>query len=236
MDELTANEITRFDRHQPQASAIAPEVIRREDDPFIRPSTRRKKADLPLRIYNAATGMPVESEQFGDTTLPVVGKIPQDFDELTKPIRDEICSLVAQGNFLLSACRQVGVAPALVKKWLTFGELRPGSIFEDFLLDLQAAEAYAEDQALQRIQEAGKDTKYWAAAAWFLERKYPERWGNNGRINVMVKKELEDFIRHLQDCLPKEIFRLIVEVGLASYAKAAVAAEPIAENALPEAT
>lgn len=205
------------------------------EKPSISQPKRRKRKQPPLLIYNAKTGLPATSDQFTNQLLPEVGRLPRDYEDLTKPKRDEICSLVAQGNFLVQACRQVGIDQNVVKKWLAYGEIRPGTVFAEFLRDLEAAEATAEHEALQRVHEAGKDPKYWGAAAWYLERKHPDRWSISSRINLLVKKELEDFLRHLQDCLPKEIFRIIVDVGLASYAKAAAVQEVPIES-LPEAT
>ena len=39
------------------------------------------------------------------------------------------------------------------------------------------------------IEEKGGD---WKAAAWILERRFPERWGRNGRRNAQQEKDRFD--------------------------------------------
>lgn len=47
---------------------------------------------------------------------------------------------------------------------------------------IAAASARVELRCLQIINEAM--VKDWRAAAWFLERRFPERWGNRQQVDV----------------------------------------------------
>lgn len=54
--------------------------------------------------------------------------------------------------------------------------------YREFRAAVQKAEAEAEERLLGIIEDAAPNT--WQAAAWMLERKYPERWGVKARIEV----------------------------------------------------
>jgi hypothetical protein len=60
-------------------------------------------------------------------------------------------------------------------------------VFRDFRAAIKKAQARAEENALKRIQTASR--KQWQAAAWWLERKYPERWGKRERVERPVESD-----------------------------------------------
>ena len=62
-----------------------------------------------------------------------------------------------------------------------------GKFFE-FQEAVQQAEAVAEAERVRLILKAGKYDD-WKANAWYLERKYPERWGRKERIDAHVTSE-----------------------------------------------
>jgi hypothetical protein len=90
--------------------------------------------------------------------------------------REALIDAVRAGGFLRTACDRAGVShPALVRwgrRWLRGdAEARP---LDEFFRKLAAAAADAESESLEQVRGGGKD---WRAHVWFLERRYPRRWG-----------------------------------------------------------
>ena len=106
---------------------------------------------------------------------------------LTDQVRDQIVRHLESGSSLEVAARAAGVARRTLQRWLAAGEeaetaSEAGSRLsarEQAYLELReaAAEARARAQvrALATIQKAGLDGS-WQAAAWFLERVFPEEF------------------------------------------------------------
>ncbi len=73
---------------------------------------------------------------------------------------------VAAGNTYQTSCRVMKVSHTTFQHWR---EMDP-----TFQAAVEEAEAGAIMRNVAVIQEAAK--KHWQAAAWFLERKYPQDW------------------------------------------------------------
>ena len=72
----------------------------------------------------------------------------------------QLIQMLRAGNYLEVAARAAGVP-------LT-------DLPDDLLEELEGARAEGEVRAIAQIARAAMDT--WQAAAWLLERQYPERW------------------------------------------------------------
>jgi len=87
--------------------------------------------------------------------------------------------IARQGNYRSTIAAQLGVSRRTIYNWLSQGEAdrdhNVKSLHRTFCEEVTAAEGEAELEAVQTILEAGK--KQWQACAWFLERRYPDRWG-----------------------------------------------------------
>jgi hypothetical protein len=124
----------------------------------------------------------------------------------------KIARSVEQGNYFKVACELNGVNERTGREWLAIarrGDAEP--IYLSFLASIKKAESKAEQSAIARIQQAGKGRKViitktkeiptengiievkevtesvdvaWQADAWFLERKFPDRW-NKSRIDQL---------------------------------------------------
>ncbi len=95
--------------------------------------------------------------------------------KLTPELINSAKALIMRGNYTAVVCKKLHIGEQTWYRWKKKGEKESSGIFRDFLEAIQEAEAYAEGSALQNIREAGKQT--WQAEAWYLERKFPERWG-----------------------------------------------------------
>ena len=65
--------------------------------------------------------------------------------------------------------------------WMKRGE-EGEKPFVNFLNAVKEAQAVAEEKALSVISEAQLET--WQAAAWLLERRYPEDWARRQRMDI----------------------------------------------------
>ena len=131
-----------------------------------------------------------------------------------------ILDAVKGGNFLETAAALAGVDVKTVRNWIKYG-IREAERWErgeepndkfapmvKFAEDFRAAEADAEATAVSRIQLAGVTD--WKAGAWFLERKFPRKWGQ--RFNVMVDEEIGAFLSALESKLDDDVFLEVLEI------------------------
>ncbi|MBE3576893.1 MAG: hypothetical protein IMX00_04305 [Limnochordales bacterium] len=95
---------------------------------------------------------------------------------------------VAAGNYYETACALAGITYRTFAKWREKGERAKSGIYFQFVQDLKRAEAFAEAERIKRIREAAKEGN-WQADAWWLERRYPERWGRRA-VDVSMKQEV----------------------------------------------
>lgn len=142
--------------------------------------------------------------------------------DLTPAAQERICEALRAGHYIGTAAALGGITRVTYYDWRRRGEEEPGSIFADFAEAVRLATVEAEERALAVVEKAangyeevaseegvdvdGKTfskTKRrqmfdWRAAAWFLERKHPLRWGNrqdvkhSGSIGTVVIRGVED--------------------------------------------
>ena len=90
-------------------------------------------------------------------------------------VKDKLLELVAAGNYAEVAARAVGIHPSTLYDWLATGRDGKQKRYVDFAEAFEAARATAEARMVTTIQVSAK--KDWRAAAWYLERSQPARWG-----------------------------------------------------------
>jgi hypothetical protein len=109
--------------------------------------------------------------------------------KFNKEIAERICKLVADGNYFDTACQVVGIDYQTFRNWVVKGEQDGKGQFFDFFVSIKRAEAEAEAKRVELILKAGGLGGDWKANAWYLERKYPDRWGKLDRLEAKVKSE-----------------------------------------------
>jgi hypothetical protein len=148
-----------------------------------------------------------------------IGRPPRSLDEkqtvqtadgpVVVTLRERIMGLIKLGNFPLTAARACGVSEALWYKWLAAG--REGKQpFQELVEAIKAAEGEAEAVAVGRINAAAKDPRHWTAAAWFLERKHPERFSQTVKVQQQVQQELDAALAKLREKLPAEEYERVL--------------------------
>ncbi len=107
---------------------------------------------------------------------------------LTPEVQKVICEAIEAGTTLEIAARAARIGPRTLDEWLEHGrnELRENPDAEgpcaDFVRAVTVASATFEKDTLAIIQDAA--SKNWTAAAWLLERKFPERYAKVDRLRV----------------------------------------------------
>lgn len=96
--------------------------------------------------------------------------------KLTRELNQRICEFLRAGNYAEVACASVGVGTTTFYRWLEEAETR-GGLFREFRDAVLAASAEAEMEAVTII----RSVKTPEHAKWFLERRFPERWGRKER-------------------------------------------------------
>jgi hypothetical protein len=124
--------------------------------------------------------------------------------KLTPEVRERILQAVRGGNFRDVAAQWAGIAPETLSRWL----VRPESTYVAFRQALIEAEQQAEIRAVALILKAAETDP--RNAQWWLERKFPERWGRRERVDV----ELYIRTRAMALGLDQEVALREVKAGL----------------------
>ena len=134
--------------------------------------------------------------------------------KLTPEIQQKIVWALRLGNYRKSAAEYAGVSERTLCDWMRRGTEETHGAYADFCQEVVAAEQAAEIRALGVIQQAAK--RDWKAAAWFLERKHPERYCVKAAI-LLAKRLPVDETRDLDALsaaeLDAEVLRCIGELA-----------------------
>ena len=106
--------------------------------------------------------------------------------KLTPQVQARIVQAIVGGNDITVAAAYAGIGKTTFYEWLERGRKAKTGPFADFADAIQKAQADAETRNVALIAKAAQDGT-WTAAAWWLERKYPERWGRKDRHEVTGK-------------------------------------------------
>ena len=98
----------------------------------------------------------------------------------TPEVTQRVADAIRGGNYANVAARYAGIGERTFYKWME----RAASGEEPFVQFQQAikeAEAAAEVRNMALIQQAAQ-AGTWQASAWYLERRYPSRYGRRDRL------------------------------------------------------
>lgn len=99
--------------------------------------------------------------------------------KLTPEMQRRVADLVRAGNYVETAAACSGISKDTLYRWLKRGARARSGIYRDFAEAVEKAQAESEARDVTLIATAARDQ--WQAAAWRLERKFPERWGRRER-------------------------------------------------------
>jgi transposase len=109
-----------------------------------------------------------------------------------KGLKEKILHALAKGATYKLACGYAGITVATFYEWMKKGkplvEMReedvadhPDKVYYELYCDVRRYESYAAIKWLEKIDAAA--TVHWQAAAWKLERRYPQEYGKREREN-----------------------------------------------------
>jgi hypothetical protein len=152
--------------------------------------------------------------------LPGTGR-PTKLDDL---VAKRIYDAVAAGNTRRGAAAMAGVGYSTLKGWVQRG--RAGEEpFAALLARLEKADVEAEAKRVKVITDAAEGGT-WTAAAWWLERRRPDRWArretlgaeerarrDEARLNAMSDDELRSYVRRFaeEELTPDELRQALLQ-------------------------
>ena len=103
--------------------------------------------------------------------------------KLTPETQDRVIQAIKMGNYQETAAAYAGISQSTFYGWLERGRNELGSIYSEFLEAVEKAKADSEVRDVALIEKAATDGS-WQAAAWKLERKFPQKWGRVTRTEI----------------------------------------------------
>ncbi len=156
-----------------------------------KPIFKKDNKPLAIKIHKRKP----KKRQDGKFDYSELSELLQDIDRtkpvnertlLTKNVADDLKDKILRGLTDEQACEMVGVSYSTFAQWLTAYPL-----FKEYI---RRVKAQVEFEALEYIQEAMKGGT-WSAAAWFLERKYPQRYGKRDVLKQQIYHTHIEFVR-----------------------------------------
>jgi transposase len=99
--------------------------------------------------------------------------------KLTRDVEARVVAIIAAGNHLEVAAAAGGIGLRTLHDWMARGNpagtARRDAPYRRFRAAVERAQAEGEATLVTRIQKAAANGS-WQAAAWLLERRYPERY------------------------------------------------------------
>lgn len=143
--------------------------------------------------------------------------------DLTPEMEARVAQLLKAGNYFETTAVLVGKSKVTLYSWIRRGrkerrrlevnpkakESRSEAPFLAFLNAVEKAQAHAEVVDVAAISAGARVS--WQAAAWRLERKFPERWGRRSHLKVALQREVDSFIADLKAALDPSTFQVVVD-------------------------
>jgi transposase len=107
--------------------------------------------------------------------------------KLNHDLIKQIAKMIELGTPNKYVAQAIGVDITTWYKWLQRGERAKSGIYFDLFVSVKKAEAKAISRNVSIIQKAAIDN--WQAAAWWLERRYPEEFGKKNETILSGKGE-----------------------------------------------
>ena len=126
--------------------------------------------------------------------------------KLTPTLQDDIVKRIRAGNYIKVSCRAVGISTSTYFDWLKKGE-KGTPPYSEFLYSIKKAEAEAQVNFVAVIARAAPES--WQAAAWWLERRFPDLWGRREKIDlqgeIKTVREADKIEEKFKNLSPKEL-------------------------------
>lgn len=115
-------------------------------------------------------------------------------EKLTPELQQKIVDAIRMGAYIETASAYAGINKSTLYDWMKRGARAKSGKYKEFSDAIEKALAESEMRDLAVIAKASQEN--WQAAAWRLERKFPDRWGRRKAKSEIEKIEAEtEFIR-----------------------------------------
>jgi len=101
--------------------------------------------------------------------------------KLTPELQEEVVKRIRAGNYIQVSCEAVGIGVSTYFEWLKKGE-EGKKPYTEFTEAIKKAESEAQVNYVATV--ASHATDQWQAAAWCLERRFPDKWGRRDRLDI----------------------------------------------------
>jgi hypothetical protein len=108
--------------------------------------------------------------------------------KLTPELQEKLLNLLRRGNYIETAAACVGIHKDTFYAWMKRGS-RGDKRFAAFVEAVHRAMAESEAMDLAIIQRASANQ--WQAAAWRLERRFPEKYGRRDATKIDAKVDVD---------------------------------------------
>ncbi|MBQ9004023.1 MAG: hypothetical protein IJ087_19430 [Eggerthellaceae bacterium] len=98
--------------------------------------------------------------------------------KLTYKMVEQAIEMKSHGLSNADICRGLGVSETAWYKWLKDPDTNPKVALVE---GLKKSEAQYKEELLSRVMGASEKPQHWTAAAWLLERRYPDEFGRAER-------------------------------------------------------
>lgn len=145
--------------------------------------TQRKKKKAAKKSKRKVSGHSRARRNDNDVWKPradvaALGGRPTKYSD---ELGNRICMWVAAGMPIASACGHEGVGRATYYEWRARAKLEIEP-FKTFMLAVEVALARSEVAVMQSVVAAAREN--WKAGAWWLERRFPKRYGQRQQLRV----------------------------------------------------
>lgn len=137
--------------------------------------------------------------------------------KLNPEIKNKIVTAIRAGNYIETAAAYAGISKNTLYDWLRRGEREKQRVeknprykirkseqpFVDFSDAVEKALAEAEVRDVAIIAKAAEDQ--WQAAAWRLERKFPDKWGRK-KLDIDMQQDVQGQVE-----VKNDVARRIIE-------------------------
>lgn len=102
--------------------------------------------------------------------------------KLDNEMHKRLVACIERGLTYARASQACGIGYSTFKQWMARGRKETRGVYRDFASAVKKADAMGEAWHLDNIKKHAAKT--WQASAWFLERKFPQRWSKRDWDNA----------------------------------------------------
>lgn len=110
--------------------------------------------------------------------------------KLNEEFIKQAVKLIEAGNYQKHVAQALGIHEDTWYRWLREGERAKSGIKRRFYESIKKAEARAVLRNVAKILQASQEGN-WQAAAWWLERRYPDEWGRKDKLDMNTQGEIK---------------------------------------------